>query len=273
MSHCCMQTNVSSFANLTNILEPLPKPRAPLTTNLEGGRSSTQSIVSDQKTHDGQDIPGSGKTQVSGHRGKRPVPLPRRLSSISSPKQSSNATVSASSPSVSSPNVPKTPVSATSSPTYFFAKSRENSAKKSSISSSSSTTSGSRRSSGADFPTPTANFKSYTRQRVANTEETSGGQRNVKMTPRHKQPAPLPGAASAGSKLKSVTRLSFDSQPPLPSRADSGLGHSSVSSSDSVRLSSVSSVDSQVSTTASSPVRILVKQNYNNKRPNSNHHD
>ena len=267
-----MQTNISPFANLTNILEPLPKPRAPVTTHMEGGRSFTQSTVSDQKTHAGQDIPGPGKTQVSGHRGKRPVPLPRRLSSISSPKQSSNASLStSSSPSVPSPNVPKTPVSASNSPSYFFAKSRENSAKKSSVSSSNSTTSGSRRSSGADFPTPTANFKSYTRQRVANTEENQGSQRNVKMTPRHKQQAPLPGAASAGSKLKSVTRLSFDSQPPVPSRADSGLGHSSVSSNDSIRLSSVSSVESQVSTTAPSPVRIVVNQNYT--RPSSKYHD
>ena len=52
------------------------------------------------------------------------------------------------------------------------------------------------------------------------------------------------------------------------SRADSGLGHSSVSSADSIRLSSVSSMESASNLGPASPVRIVVKQD-----PKSKYHD
>jgi len=151
---------------------------------------------------------------------------------------------------------------------------------------------GRRKTSGADVPTPTANFKSYRRvsssgsssaatpeaarmrtSRVTNSEETQGGHRQLKFpASRQKQPAPLPNQAA--SKNKSVTRLSFDG-PPRPQsqyvRADSGLGHSSVSSVSSLESSSVQL--SQAHGPAS-PVRILVKQEQvKNKRPSSAYYE
>ena len=232
-------------------LEPLPKPRvacSPQLTLATGSETHSlqQSHVHDQKNVTQQDI----KSQS---RGKRPVPLPRRLSSISSPKQSP------SSPSPS-PNVPKTPQQ--QSPTHFFSPVKTHSAKKSSVSSTSSASS---RLSGSEFPTPTANFKSYRRAPSTSSESTNTEsrecavprhissaeqvqKRNTRVTPRHKQPAPLPHNTT--SKSKSVTRLSFDGA----GRADSGLGHSSVSSADSVNMDQVNP------SSTVSPVRIMVKQ-------------
>merc|ERR1719471_2360022 len=138
------------------------------------------------------------------------------------------------------------------------------SAKKSSVSSTSSASS---RLSGSEFPTPTANFKSYRRAPSSSSESTNTEsrecavprhissaeqvqKRNTRVTPRHKQPAPLPHNSAASSKSKSVTRLSFDGA----GRADSGLGHSSVSSADSVNMDQVNP------SSTVSPVRIMVKQ-------------
>ena len=229
-------TNFYSFL----FLEPLPKPRlaaaaspgpGPVTPGEVGGQSSDLHLA-------------------PGHRGKRPVPLPRRLSSVSSPSPASPHHSAAPSH-VAAPITPSpSPISGgssqSSSPSHFFARSRESSAKKPSVvppaASVSTSTPGRRKGSASDVPTPTANFKSYRR-----------------VPPKQKQPAP---PAPPSAKLKSVTRLSFDSAPAPPGqsrRADSGLGHSSISSADSVsRLSSVSSTESGPA--ISSPVRILVKQ-------------
>ena len=195
---------------------------------------------------------------ASGHRGKRPVPLPRRLSSISSASVSpghSSTSSHVATPITPSPSPISGGSSQSSSPSHFFARS-SSSAKKSAavaspVASVSTSTPGRRKgSSSSDVPTPTANFKSYRR-----------------VPPSKKQPAPPAPPASA--KLKSVTRLSFDSAPGQARRADSGLGHTSISSADSVsRLSSVSSTES------SSPVRILVRQDpARPRRPSSQYYE
>ena len=235
-----------------SFLEPLPKPRlaaapspgpGPVTPGEVGGQSSDLHLA-------------------PGHRGKRPVPLPRRLSSVSSPASPhhSAAPSHVAAPITPSPSPISGGSSQSSSPSHFFARSRESSAKKPSAvppaASVSTSTPGRRKGSASDVPTPTANFKSYRR-----------------VPPKQKQPAP---PAPPSAKLKSVTRLSFDSAPAPPGqsrRADSGLGHSSISSADSVsRLSSVSSTESGPA--ISSPVRILVKQEpARPRRPSSQYYE
>ena len=304
-----LNDSYSSFICIKNLnwilfVEPLPKPRVATSTGPASGQltpagevrlvssasstsRTTQSSVNNQTTHAGKDV----KT-----RGKRPVPLPRRLSSISSPSQSSSTPPSPASTGLPTPSPSPSPLSLSSgqspAPSHFFAKSRENSAKKPNVGQGPATP---RRKASGDVPTPTANFKSYRRipstsssvsssseathapsSRVSNTETGQGSHRQLKFTPRQKQPAPLPGS---GSKQKSVTRLSFDNnsgynraQP----RSDSGLGHSSVSSADSVRMSSVSSSASVESPPGvqctGAPVRIVVKQEYK-KRPSSSYYE
>ena len=283
---CCVaDIIVTSSSYIPLFLEPLPKPRVASSSGHSQQLTGDQvSGSGDHGVHPTQTIAGKDiKTQG---RGKRPVPLPRRLSSISSPSQSPSSSKS-SSPRQPAPSTPSTPSPSpmsfsSGSPAHFFSKSRESSVKKSNV--TSVTSSPRRKAQGVDIPTPTANFKSYRRvpgqntssssaseasQKVSKPEEGRGSQRNLKFPPtRQKQPAPVPSQ----SKLKSVTRLSFEGQMPI-SRADSGLGHTSVSSSDSVRLSSVSSMESASNLGSASPVRILVKQDPNKGAYQSKYHE
>ena len=188
----CPQPRVEMIMSNVSFLEPLPKPRAALSSSLTaaGGEEPAES------PH-GQNIKTS-------RRGKRPVPLPRRLSSLSSPTASTASSVSSqSSPGLASPYSPSQV-----SPGYLFKTKDSPVFKKSSgsTSSTSSTSSPRRKSGGVEVPTPTANYKSYRRLSGAGGE---GGEREETARYSHnKCQAPLPG------KLKSVTRLSFDQQPP-----------------------------------------------------------
>ena len=245
----------------SSFLEPLPKPR------LAAAPSP------------GPVTPGEDRDLK---RGKRPVPLPRRLSSISVTSSTSSHLAAPITPSPSP--VSSGSSSQSSSPSHFFAKSRESSSTSKKPVPVSSSTPGRRKGSSSDVPTPTANFKSYRRA------PPSGENR------RQKQPAP---PAPVSTKLKSVTRLSFEaptpgphqgeleggrhrSQGPQHRRADSGLGHS-----DSGRMSSVSSVESSENRFPTSghvesahtpglasPVRILVKQDpARSRRPSSQYYE
>ena len=169
----------------------MPKPRAAKPSSLTGSGE------------EGGKTGGSAETKTSG-RGKRPVPLPRRLSSLSSPTPSVSSVSSQSSSPRSVAYSPYSP--SQGSPSHFF--------KKSNLSSSSSGSGSSprRKSSGVEVPTPTANFKSY--RRVVGGPGPGETEEPGRLSSHGKGPAPLPTTAAA-TKLKSVTRLSFEHQPPF----------------------------------------------------------
>ena len=165
----------------------MPKPRAAKPSSLTGSGE------------EGGKTGGGAESKTSG-RGKRPVPLPRRLSSLSSPTPSVSSVSSQSSSPRSLAYSPYSP--SQGSPSHFF--------KKSNLSSSSSGSGSSprRKSSGVEVPTPTANFKSY--RRVLGPAGPGETEEPGRLASHGKGPAPLPSG-----KLKSVTRLSFDHQPPF----------------------------------------------------------
>ena len=262
----CMKYSVSTpqprrllTLTLSLFAEPLPKPRAAGQPGLSSAQLTPAGEAARPPAPDLHAAPPGGQDlKAAGARGKRPVPLPRRLSAISAAPPTATPPLPSPSPAATTPSPSP---AASSSPSIFFAKSRENSAKKAGPGPGQPATSTPRRRTpgGPEVPTPTANFKSYRRIPSSSSSSASSEPQpasGVRYSPhRHKQPAP-PAPSSSGTKLKSVTRLSFGSDSRPATRADSGLGNTSVSSADSVRLSSVSSAESPVA----SPTRILVTQ-------------
>jgi len=259
--HQYVNVPLESFASPSR--QPLPKPRttkSSLTSASEGG------VDVQSQSSEIQAQVGSSQTIKTTGRGKRPVPLPRRLSSISSPSSSqssprisTSSTVSCSSP-IDSPTHPAPPTptrmpSHISSPNTYFSKTKETPTK----TPTQLLQSPRRKTTSIEVPTPTANFKSYRRvpgevqRRASCVEEGQGSNRRLNPSPSPRQPAPRPNV----TKSKSMTKLSFDQQKPM-ARVDSGLGLPSISSSESLRLSSVSSADSGQGYSMSSPVRVTV---------------
>ena len=177
-----------------DLLEPLPKPRAARGSTgapSEGGLHPSVSSVSTfhssvsqqhssaaaahqhstspaQQQQQQQQTGGVGQQSPAG-RGKRPVPLPRRLSSVSSPNSSptsSSSQATAGQPSLRlhasnslSPSQPTTTTS--SSTTQTQQPDLGNPSSRAQLQSRGSNPR--RRSTTAEVPTPTANFKSYRR--------------------------------------------------------------------------------------------------------------
>ena len=170
-----------------DLLEPLPKPRAargstgaPSEGGLHPSVSSVSTLhpsVSQQHSsaaaaHQHSTSPAQQQQQTGGvgqqspaGRGKRPVPLPRRLSSVSSPTSSSSQ-ATAGQPSLRlhasnslSPSQPTTTTS--SSTTQTQQPDLGNPSSRAQLQSRGSNPR--RRSTTAEVPTPTANFKSYRR--------------------------------------------------------------------------------------------------------------
>jgi len=260
--HQYVNVPLESFASPSR--QPLPKPRttkSSLTSASEGG------VDVQSQSSEIQAQVGSSQTIKTTGRGKRPVPLPRRLSSISSPSSSqssprisTSSTVSCSSP-IDSPTHPAPPTptrmpSHISSPNTYFTKTKETPSK----TPTQLLQSPRRKTTSVEVPTPTANFKSYRRvpgevqRRASCVEEGQGSNRRINPSPSPRQPAP---ARPNVTKSKSMTKLSFDQQKPM-SRVDSGLGLPSMTSSESLRLSSVSSADSGQGYSMPSPVRVTV---------------
>jgi len=144
-----------------------------------------------------------------------------------------------------------------SAPNSYFAKAKETPSK----STAQVLQSPRRKTPSVEVPTPTANFKSYRRvpgevqRRASCVEEGESGHRRMNPGPSPRQPGP-PRQPNV-TKSKSMTKLSFEQQKPM-SRVDSGLGLPSMTSSESLRLSSVSSADSVPGYPLPSPVRVTV---------------
>ena len=169
-----------------DLLEPLPKPRAARGSTgapSEGGlhpsvssvstlhpsvsqqHSSAAAAAHQHPTSPAQQQTGGVGQQSPAGRGKRPVPLPRRLSSVSSPTSSSSQ-ATAGQPSLRlhasislSPSQPTTTTS--SSTTQTQQPDLGNPSSRAQLQSRGSNPR--RRSTTAEVPTPTANFKSYRR--------------------------------------------------------------------------------------------------------------
>jgi hypothetical protein len=254
--HQYVNVPLESFSSPSR--QPLPKPRTAKSSLTEG--------VHD--THHSDTTAQTGAGQKTTGRGKRPVPLPRRLSSISSssssqssPRISTSSTVSGASP-CNSPTTPTPPTPTRlsahiSSPNTYFSKAKETPSK----GAAPQLQSPRRKTTSVEVPTPTANFRSYRRvqagdsvqRRASCVEESPSGDRRVNPGPSPRHQAPPPPNVT---KSKSMTKLSFDQQKPIMSRADSGVGLPSMTSAESLRLSSVSSADSGYS--MPSPVRVTV---------------
>jgi len=270
--------------------QPLPKPRAArgsTGTSSEGGlHAGLPQHLAHQQGHvptptpahqlaaspggqqqkqqgSGQQAGGGGQGSPAG-RGKRPVPLPRRLPSISSPSASQ-------APVGQSPVRQHAPVSVSvGQPTSSASAQQPEPGTPTSRSQVQSRGSNPRRrSTTSEVPTPTANFKSYRRvlpsevqRRSSCTEEGPGSARQRVAAPT--PPRALPAQPSQqSSKSRSMTRLPQEKpqalrlaqeqlspvRHQLPSRTDSGI------SSDSMRHSSISSVDSGHGSFPTSPVR------------------
>ena len=292
-----------------DLLEPLPKPRAARGStgaSSEGGFNPgvSQQHTSAAASHQHATSPAQQQQQTAGQaggggqhspagRGKRPVPLPRRLPSLSSPANSpSQATVGQPSVRLHASNSlsaaqPPTTTGAPSSTTQQQHQTQqpEPGTPSSRAQVQSRGSNPRRRSTTAEVPTPTANFKSYRRvlpsevqRRSSCTEEGPGKllwnfsssqiliipfpgsarQRLAPPPPRasHNQP-PHHSSNKSMTRLPlekpTITRLPQEQQTPvrhqLPSRTDSGIG------SDSMRHSSISSVDSGHGSFPTSPVR------------------
>ena len=292
------------------LLEPLPKPRAArgsTGTASEGGFNpsvSQQHTSAAAATHQhptspaqqqqqsaGQQVGGGGQHSPAG-RGKRPVPLPRRLPSLSSPTTNSSSQATVGQPpvrlhasnSLSAAQPPTATPGASSSTTQQQQPESGTPSSRAQVQSSRGSNPR-RRSSTAEVPTPTANFKSYRRvlpsevqRRSSCTEEGPGKtllnfssssqtliisfpgsarQRLAPPPPRATHNQPLHHSSKSMTRLPqekpTITRLPQDQQTPvrhqLPSRTDSGIG------SDSMRHSSISSVDSGHGSFPTSPVR------------------
>jgi len=266
--------------------QPLPKPRAgrgSTGTASEGGfnpsvsqqhpsaaaaahQHPTSPAQQQQQQSAGQQAGGQGSPAG---RGKRPVPLPRRLPSLSSPtttNSSSQATVRLHpSNSLSAAQLTTT---TTTGATQQQQPEPGTPSSRAQVQQSSRGSNPRRRSTTAEVPTPTANFKSYRRvlpsevqRRSSCTEEGPGSarQRLAPPPPRATHNQPLHHSSKSMTRLSAqekptITRLpQQDQQTPvrhqLPSRTDSGIG------SDSMRHSSISSVDSGHGSFPTSPVR------------------
>jgi len=270
--------------------QPLPKPRAArgsTGTASEGGFNPSvsqqhpsaaaaahqhpTSPAQQQQQSAGQQAGGGGGQHSPAGRGKRPVPLPRRLPSLSSPTTNSSSKATLGQPPVRlhasnslSAAQPPTPGASSSTTQQQQPESGPPSSRAQVQSSRGSNPR--RRSSTAEVPTPTANFKSYRRvlpsevqRRSSCTEEGPGSarQRLAPPPPRATHNQPLHHSSKSMTRLPqekpTITRLPQDQQTPvrhqLPSRTDSGIG------SDSMRHSSISSVDSGHGSFPTSPVR------------------
>ena len=167
-----------------DLLEPLPKPRAArgsTGTSSEGGFNSgvSQQHTSASAGHQHPTSSAQQQQQAAGQagqhspagRGKRPVPLPRRLPSVSSPSScSSQASVGQPSVRLHASNSlsaaqPPTTTGASSSTTQQQHQTQqpEPGTPSSRAQVQSRGSNPRRRSTTAEVPTPTANFKSYRR--------------------------------------------------------------------------------------------------------------
>lgn len=227
--------------------QPLPKPRATRgwcpggpggTLPEEGGLHSRLS----ESSHSPHQPRGTSSTSSSSScRGKRPVPLPRRVSSLptapqtvqqgGAPRMSTPGPLPTASPSKSSSSTaPSCPRGAVSG----GAGARSN-------------TSSQRRRCTTEIPTPTANYKSYRRVLPPEVSRRSSGVEAGSGSVRHRigaPPAPaLPPSSSPTqtapvTKSRSMTRLTLDTAAPISVRTPPRLTepparHSSISSCDS----------------------------------------
>jgi len=257
--HQYVNVPLESFASPSR--QPLPKPRTAKPSLTEGGHD----VQSQPPESQAQVVPG--QTIKTSSRGKRPVPLPRRLSSISSTSSTQSSPRISTASTVSSLDCPPNPAPTTptrvpphiSANNSYFPKAKETPTKGGV---SQCLQSPRRKPPSVEHPTPTANFKSYRRvpgevqRRASCIEEGESGHRRMNPTsPSPRQPGP-PRQTNV-TKSKSMTKLSFEQQKPM-ARVDSGLGLPSMTSSESLRLSSVSSADSGQGYSMPSPVRVTV---------------
>jgi len=255
--------------------QPLPKPRAArgaTGTSSEGGfhPGVSQQHSPASAGHQHPTSPAQQQQQTAGQagqhspagRGKRPVPLPRRLPSLSSPSTCSSQ--AAGQPSVrlhaaNSLSAAQPPTSSSSTTQQQHQTQQPEPGTPSSRAQVQSRGSNPRRrSTTAEVPTPTANFKSYRRvlpsevqRRSSCTEEGPGSarQRLAAPPPRASHNQPLPHSSKSMTRLPQEKPTITPVRHQLPSRTDSGIG------SDSMRHSSISSVDSGHGSFPTSPVR------------------